>query len=128
MEAKGNHGSTPLQVAAENGHDKVVELLLQNGANLEAKTNKGWTPLLGAARMGQPAAISSSTTLLAFFGGAKQWSPTFVGLGLQIGSVPWHKGGVGDLVVWIGGENMHAIGQSKSRIRSAAKLSSNWLP
>ncbi|MFZ0826551.1 MAG: ankyrin repeat domain-containing protein [Verrucomicrobiia bacterium] len=39
---------TPLHLAVENGHEDVAELLLANGANVEAKAYAGWTPLLNA--------------------------------------------------------------------------------
>jgi len=41
-------GRTPLSFAAENGHEAVVSLLLEKGANLETKDNNDWTPLLYA--------------------------------------------------------------------------------
>jgi hypothetical protein len=39
---------TPLHLAAEFGHKDVAELLLANGADVEAKAYGGWTPLLQA--------------------------------------------------------------------------------
>ena len=35
VESKDDFGKTPLSIAAGNGHEAVVELLLQNGAELE---------------------------------------------------------------------------------------------
>ena len=37
---------TPLLVAAECGNKEIVELLLEYGADINAVTNKGGTPLL----------------------------------------------------------------------------------
>lgn len=42
---KGSKGETPLQVAAENGHKALVELLLANGADVNARDSYGMTPL-----------------------------------------------------------------------------------
>jgi hypothetical protein len=42
-------GATPLHYAAENGHIEIAHLLLQNGANVNAKDKIGNTPLHFAA-------------------------------------------------------------------------------
>jgi ankyrin repeat protein len=41
MEAKTNYGLTPLHCACESGEAELVRLLLDRGADLEAKTCKG---------------------------------------------------------------------------------------
>ncbi|KAL8365190.1 hypothetical protein RB595_004139 [Gaeumannomyces hyphopodioides] len=48
-------GSTPLQWAAENGHEAVARLLLDRGADKDAKDGRGWTPLQRAAENGHEA-------------------------------------------------------------------------
>ena len=46
VNAAGANGLTPLHVAAGNGRAQVVNLLLKNGAKLEARDAKHWkTPL-----------------------------------------------------------------------------------
>ena len=42
-------GSTPLHGAAEGGHKEVVELLIDNGADVSANNHRGDTPLHNAA-------------------------------------------------------------------------------
>jgi ankyrin repeat protein len=42
--------------AAGNGHEAVVKLLLEKGAELESKNSEGQTPLLWAAMGGEAAA------------------------------------------------------------------------
>ena len=55
--AKTEHGSTPLHIAALNGHDTVAELLIANGADANAKAGKeGYTPLHMTAFHGQTSA------------------------------------------------------------------------
>jgi ankyrin repeat protein len=53
VRVKDTENRTPLSLAAENGYDAAVNLLLRNGANLEAKDKSlGWTPLAWAAWQG----------------------------------------------------------------------------
>ena len=44
---------TPLSHAAENGHLEVVDLLVQHGAEIDARDFRNWTPLHRAAADGQ---------------------------------------------------------------------------
>jgi hypothetical protein len=46
------NGWTPLYFAAYNGHVEIIRLLLQNGAEVNAKDNHGHTPLQDAAFQG----------------------------------------------------------------------------
>lgn len=45
------------QWAAGNGHEGVVKVLLENGAEVEAKGGDGWAPLLVAARCGHEGVV-----------------------------------------------------------------------
>ena len=46
------HGETALTVASEEGDPKVVKLLLDKGANINAQQNDGHTALMAAIRAG----------------------------------------------------------------------------
>jgi ankyrin repeat protein len=50
IETKDDNGKAPLSWAAEEGHDTVVKLLLEEGANIGTKAGSGRTPLLLAAK------------------------------------------------------------------------------
>ena len=53
VNAKESRGWTPLLRAAREGYKEIVELLIANGADVNAKTgNAGWTPLHWAAYEG----------------------------------------------------------------------------
>jgi ankyrin repeat protein len=46
-------GSTALGHAAKEGHKEIAELLVENGADVSAKDEDGWTPLFYAAGGGK---------------------------------------------------------------------------
>jgi hypothetical protein len=48
----GKHGLTLLHAAASAGNIELVKLLIERGANLNIKTNTGFSPLYGALRNG----------------------------------------------------------------------------
>ena len=53
-----DYGRTPLSWAAEKGHEAVVKLLLEKGADVESKDRHyGQTPLSWAARSGHEAVV-----------------------------------------------------------------------
>ncbi|XP_069113972.1 ankyrin repeat and SAM domain-containing protein 6-like [Argopecten irradians] len=51
--------TTPLQVAAANGHDHIVRLLLMRGAALDRRNVYGWTPLMQASRHGHANVVAT---------------------------------------------------------------------
>ena len=52
--AVDGHGKTPLHLAAEHDHPEVAERLLEAGADIEAWTSWGATPLQWAGVVGSP--------------------------------------------------------------------------
>ncbi|KAK5467499.1 hypothetical protein LTS15_000472 [Exophiala xenobiotica] len=56
-ELTGKDGRTALSLAAKKGHEAIVRVLLERGAELDSKDNIGWTPLSWAARNGHEAVV-----------------------------------------------------------------------
>ncbi|KAF3259843.1 hypothetical protein TWF128_003836 [Orbilia oligospora] len=52
IDLKNKFGRSYLSMAAENGHEIIVELLLKMGSNVESKDETGLTPLCWAAKEG----------------------------------------------------------------------------
>ena len=46
-------GATPLLLACREGNLEIVKILIDNGANINATDNEGWTPLMRAALAGK---------------------------------------------------------------------------
>lgn len=57
-----DQGHTALHLAARNDQPAMIKLLLNSGANIEARSDGGWTPLLMAAEAGSEAAIDALLT------------------------------------------------------------------
>jgi ankyrin repeat protein len=56
--SKGNYGWTPLALAAGNGHEAEVKLLIaRDGVDPGSKSNSGRTPLSLAAEKGHEAVV-----------------------------------------------------------------------
>ena len=52
MHSADRYGKTGLHIAATHGHYQMVEVLLGQGAEINATDKNGWTPLHCAARAG----------------------------------------------------------------------------
>ena len=50
MNAKSKYGVTPLHYAAGNGHKEIAELLIDKGADVDAKADNDITPLDAAIK------------------------------------------------------------------------------
>ena len=57
MHAQDNFKWTPLHFACHAGLKDVVEMLLENGANLEATTVNGATPFMRAVESSKPEVV-----------------------------------------------------------------------
>jgi ankyrin repeat protein len=102
-------GQTALMWAAAEGHAETIQLLLEAGAQINARSNTGWTALLFAAREGQIAAVKTllaggadvNETLLARPGRGRGAGAAGVGGGAGAGARPTTKGSSA-LVVAVG--------------------------
>eukprot|EP00729_Bicosta_minor_P020094 gene20094-35049_t len=54
---KGPAGSTPLGIAASNGHLDVAAYLVKHKASINSSNNDGWTPLHQAAVKNKPKVV-----------------------------------------------------------------------
>jgi uncharacterized protein len=67
VQAANPAGDTALHIAASQGHDAVIEFLVESGARLDVKNKRGQTPLMAAATTGgrgaRPAAADNGADL-----------------------------------------------------------------
>lgn len=61
VNCKDSDGYTPLHRASYNGHANVVRVLLQRGADVDARTEDGWQPLHCTCRWGEYIALNIIT-------------------------------------------------------------------
>ncbi|KAK4161596.1 hypothetical protein QBC43DRAFT_243126 [Cladorrhinum sp. PSN259] len=57
IDPKDSRNRTPLSWAAKQGHETVVQLLLEKGADVKSKDSRGWTPLIWAAYQGHETVV-----------------------------------------------------------------------
>lgn len=57
IDAKDGHGWTALSWATRNGHEAIIEMLLDKGATVDAADEKCRTPLLLATENGHEACV-----------------------------------------------------------------------
>lgn len=57
VDARNSRGRTPLHVAADNGQNDIVKLLISKGADLNAQSHWHFTPLIFAAHTGHPRVV-----------------------------------------------------------------------
>jgi ankyrin repeat protein len=117
-EAADAEGSTPLHVAAHQGHVPVVKTLIELGADKEASTAEGSTPLHVAAWRGHVEVVKTLVELKADIGALTNSGETPLQLSIRYGHpscgagaeggdgartfCPYQKGG--------GGQEAHAAG------------------
>ena len=69
VNAVGIHWGTPLQFAAKAGHKEVAELLIAEGADVNAKIRGGWTALDEVTHPDNPNSSAEIADLLRKHGG-----------------------------------------------------------
>lgn len=57
IDIRDRNGQTPLSLAAENGHEGIVQMLLERGTTTETQDSKSQTPLLLAAVNGHESVV-----------------------------------------------------------------------
>lgn len=65
--ARTSRGHQALHVAAENGHTETVRVLLDNGADPNAKDQVGWDAENGARKAGAGHGSGEGVNVLMFF-------------------------------------------------------------
>ena len=74
VDAKGQDGATPLRCAVQEGHARVVEVLLSRGASFLDKDEDGLTMLHCAASEGHQAVVNLILTHAPWLANEQSWS------------------------------------------------------
>ncbi len=75
VDARGEHGGTPLHYAAKHGYPEFAKMLIERGANVNTENEEGFTPLFVASR-GREQECEQVTELLERSGaviGLNEW-------------------------------------------------------
>ena len=109
-EIKSDDGATPLYMACSDGNVVMVELLLDAGANINAKFLKGSTsPLLAAAIFGHSEVVQYLLDIGADPGARTSYGYTALHLGSMSGSLEVVRVSIKDLYL-----NIMVLNQIKS--------------
>ena len=83
MEPRDKYGQTPSSLAAEQGHEAVTRLLLEEGAELESKDTVAETPLFRAVKIALKKEVSSK----------ELWLENFADEGIEVASTGSERSG-----------------------------------
>ena len=93
MDMLNDYGETALHLAAWNGNQVVVQLLLDSGADLQIRDKWGCTPLLIASDRKHAKVISLFKNKNKYDGRSKRWR-AFTNLDDKVNILRWRRKGI----------------------------------
>jgi len=97
VNARDEHGVTPLHIASYRGHENIARLLLDHGTDVNTRDKYGRTPLHLACRYGRPTTVHLLLEKGADVYARNKWSDTSLDLVLELPTDNPHREEIIDL-------------------------------
>ena len=107
VNSQDKNKNTPLHFAVQKGFVEIVKFLLDNGTNIHARTDIGYTPLHGANTLEIAAMLIEEGANVNAKGNKNKFTPLFTVKDVEVGKLLIDKGANVNALDWAGRVSLH---------------------